>query len=90
MAQAITPIVTHRQIHDVRLDVDGERIVIQHTEGTAPDGTYQPHRQLTDEIGGEAFATLCNTPITVRGLHQTYDTTVYALLKDLLYGALPV
>jgi hypothetical protein len=89
MAQEITPIVTHRQIHDAHIDVDGERIVIDHSEGTTPDGTYQPHRRLSDTIEGEAFAALCNTVVTVKGPHQTYDTTVYALLKALLYGALP-
>lgn len=89
MAQAITPIVTHRQIHDVRLDVDGERIIIQHSEGTAPDDAYQPHRQLTDTIEGEAFAALCNTVVTIRGEHQTYDTTLYELLKGKFYGVLP-
>ncbi len=91
MAQSITPIVTHRQIHRAIIDVDGERITIDHSQGIQPEGeAYQPHRHLTDEIQGEAFAALCNTPITVKGPHQTYDTTVYALLKDLLYGALPV
>ena len=85
----ITPIVTHRQIHQAIIDVDGERLIIDHSEGTTPDGTYQPHRQLTDTIEGEVFATLCNTPITVKGPHHTYDTTVYALLRELLYAAIP-
>ena len=89
MPQPITPIATHSQIHAVRIDVDGERIVIDHSQGTAPDGTYLPHRQLTDTIEGEAFAALCNTVVTIRGEHQTYDTTLYELLKERLYGALP-
>ncbi len=91
MPQPITPIVTHSQIHGAHIDVDGERIVIDHSEGIQPDGEpYQPHRHLTDTIEGEAFAALCNTVVTIQGPNQTYQTTVYALLKDLLYGALPV
>ena len=89
MAQQITPIVTHRQIHRAVIDVDGERLIIDHSEGTTPDDAYQPHRHLTDTIQGEAFSVLCNTVVTVQGPHQTYQTTVYDLLKDLLYAALP-
>ncbi|MNL36503.1 hypothetical protein D3C87_1585860 [compost metagenome] len=91
MPQPITPIDTHSQIHGVRIDVDGERIVIEHSRGTQPEGeAYQAHRQLSDTIEGPAFAALCNTVVTVTSPQQTYQTTVYALLKDLLYGALPI
>ncbi|MNS80810.1 hypothetical protein D3C72_1145060 [compost metagenome] len=73
MPQPMTLIATHSQIHRVRIDVDGERIVIDHSQGTQPEGeAYQPHRKLSDTIEGPAFAALCNTVITVQRPHQTY------------------
>lgn len=85
MAQAITPLHTHREIEAFAVDLRTSTIALTCTEGTETDGAYQSIRPLERVIQGEAFEALCSQSVTIQTPHQTETISVRELIKRLLY-----
>ncbi|MNX84597.1 hypothetical protein D3C86_1164050 [compost metagenome] len=85
MAQAITPLHTHREIVHIAIDLRTNRIILTCTEGTETEGEYQPARPFERMIEGKAFEDLGSRVFTIQEPHQTFPTTLRELIKRVLY-----
>ncbi|GEM_PF-4578625 len=90
MAQPITAVVTHTQIHGFSVDVDARALTVTYSEGTTDEGgSYTEIRRLTKTIEGQAFAALVLRPVRIEEPAQSYLSTLYEVIKADLYALLP-